>query len=79
MTTKQAAPATPLPHTYRPLLRPASMVTLPRGIKWEFVAAPWDIAHIRTDIQRAPTRHGIIATDRRLTEEELADFALEVV
>ena len=69
----------PEPWTYRPTLRPPSFCTLPAGIRWEFVAAPWDLAHIRTDIPRAPTRYGIISTDRRLTDDERARFDLEIV
>ena len=67
------------PYTYRPTLRPASFCTLPRGVQWEYAAAPWDIAHRRTDIPRAPNRHGIISTDRRLTAEECQQFDLEIV
>lgn len=64
-------------NTYRPLRRPASMVTLPNGIKWDFVAAPWDLAHVRTDIPRGDTRFGLIATDRLLTTEECESFELK--
>lgn len=65
-------------YTYRPTIRPASMATLPAGVKWEFVEAPWDIAHIRADLPRSSTRHGLIATERRLTKEECARFDLVV-
>lgn len=63
---------------YRPTLRPASVFTLPRGITWEFVEAPWDIAHIRNDLPRGKTRYGLIKIDRRLTDEERATFDLVV-
>ena len=66
-------------YTYRTKVRPASTSTLPQGIKWEFVAAPWDLAHIRTDMPRAENRYGIIKTDRALTAEELAHFEIELV
>ena len=66
-------------HTYKMLLRPASFCTLPRGVKWDYVQAPWSLAHRRLDIPRASNEHGIISTDRRLTEQERADFDLEVV
>jgi hypothetical protein len=62
---------------YRPLLRPASMVTLPAGIRWEFVQAPWDLAHVRTDLPRSESRHGVIATDRALTADECEAFSLK--
>lgn len=64
-------------NTYRPMIRPASFCTLPRGVKWEFVEAPWDIAHVRTDIPRCETRHGLIATDRPLTADECEQFSLK--
>jgi hypothetical protein len=64
-------------HTYRPLRRPASMVTLPTGLSWEFVQAPWDLAHIRTDIPRGDTRFGLIATTRPLTADECEAFELK--
>ena len=65
-------------HTYRPMMRPASMVTLPAGVKWEFVEAPWDIAHMRMDLPRSSHRFGMISTDRRLTEDEIEHFDLRV-
>lgn len=49
---------------YRPMIRPASMVTLPVGVKWEFVEAPHEIAHMRTDLPMSDNRFGVIATDR---------------
>lgn len=64
-------------NTYRPTIRPASMVTLPSGVKWEFSQAPWDIAHIRTDIPRCDSRYGLIVTDRQLTTEECEQFSLK--
>ena len=65
--------------TYKVLLRPASSFTLPKGIRWDYVAAPWDLAHIRNDIPRAENRHGVIGTDRQLTANEIAQFDLEAV
>ena len=64
---------------YRPLLRPASFCTLPRGVVWSYVQAPWDLAHIRTDIPRGETRHGLIQTDRALTPDECEQFELKRV
>lgn len=66
-------------NTYRPIFRPASMVSLPRGVKWEFVTAPWDIAHLRSDLPRGETRYGMIRTDRPLTAEEREQFSLVLV
>jgi hypothetical protein len=65
-----------MPNTYRPTIRPASMVALPPGVRWEFVEAPWDIAHVRTDLPRCETRYGLISTDRPLTAEECEHFEL---
>ena len=64
-------------NTYRPLRRPASMVSLPAGVAWSFVAAPWDLAHVRTDLPRGDTRFGLIATDRALTAEECESYELK--
>lgn len=61
---------------YRPMIRPASMVSLPVGIKWEFIEAPHDIAHLRSDLPVSANRHGVIATDRPLTMEEREHFSL---
>jgi len=63
-------------HKYCPLLRPAGFESLPRGLKWDYVEAPWDLAHRRTDIPRSAFRHGIIATERELTRQECIDFDL---
>jgi hypothetical protein len=67
-----------LTNRYRPMIRPASMVSLPVGIKWEFVEAPHDIAHMRQDLPVSANRHGVIATDRPLTMEEREQFSLKV-
>ena len=63
---------------YRPMIRPASMVTLPSGIRWAFVEAPHDIAHLRQDLPVSENRYGVIETDRPLTMEEREQFALKV-
>jgi hypothetical protein len=63
-------------NTYRTTLRPASVTTLPPGVKWEFLEAPWDLAHIRTDLPRSAHRYGVFLTDRRLTDEEREHFDL---
>ena len=64
-------------NTYKMMLRPASNFTLPHGIKWEYVAAPWDLAYRRTDLPRADNRHGVISVDRALTADELQQFGLQ--
>lgn len=61
---------------YRPLLRPASFATLPRGLAWSFVEAPWSLAD-RLALPRCDTPHGLIATDRPLTVAECACFDLK--
>lgn len=63
---------------YRPMLRPASFATLPDDLTWEYVEAPWDLAHLRPDLPRSDNRHGVIATDRPLTSEERERFSLSV-
>lgn len=65
-------------NTYKPILRPASSFTLPAGVKWEYVEAPWDGVN-RPDLPRSSNRHGVISTDRPLTAEERAHFDLELV
>ena len=65
-------------NTYRPMLRPASMVTLPSGVAWEFVQAPWDLAH-GLDLPRSDNRYGVIATARPLTVDECEAFSLKRV
>lgn len=65
-----------LTNRYCPMIRPASMVTLPVGIKWEFVEAPHDIAHLRSDLPMSANRYGVIATDRPLTMDEREHFSL---
>lgn len=59
-------------------LRPASFVTLPPGLAWEFVEMPPDIAHQRPDLPRSVHRFGVIATVRPLTDEELERYDIDV-
>jgi hypothetical protein len=66
-------------HLYRPLLRPASFCTLPKGLVWDYVEAPAnrpDIAAKR-GLPISKHAHGIISTDRALTAEEQTNFDLE--
>lgn len=65
-------------HRYRLRLRPASSVTLPPGLAWEFVEMPPDIAHQRLDLPRSAHRFGVIATARPLTDEELERYDIDV-
>ena len=62
--------------SYVALLRPASFATLPSGLQWQYVEAPWDLAHMRSDLRRSQHRHGVIATCRQLTVEECERFSL---
>ena len=64
-------------HLYRPLLRPAGYATLPKGLQWSYVEAPWDLADRLTDLPRCSTRHGLIATERPLTDAECETFDLQ--
>lgn len=63
---------------YRPMLRPASFATLPSGLQWEYVEAPYDIAHLRPDLPVSRNPHGIIQTVRPLTTDEMERFSLWV-
>ena len=65
-------------HLYKLLLRPASSFTLPRGVKWSYVEAPWNL-HTRPDLPRSKNQYGVIEIDRRLTDEELEHFDIEEV
>lgn len=67
----------PARHTYAPRLRPAAPWTLPAGVQWEYIEAPWDLAHQMGTIPRSSHRHGLIATDRQLTPDERRHFDLE--
>lgn len=60
---------------YRPLLRPAGFATLPRGLVWEYVEAPAYVTQ-RPDLPRSTHLHGVIATDRPLTPDEIERFDL---
>lgn len=61
---------------YRMLYRPAYFATLPPGLKWEFVEAPQNIAHRRTDIPCSWYQFGVFKTDRPLTKEELEIYEI---
>lgn len=61
-------------NTYRPLLRPAGFDTLPRGIQWDYVEMPRDISHRRPELPVSLHPHGVISTDKPLTQEEKSSF-----
>lgn len=62
---------------YRPLLRPAGFATLPSGLRWEYVEVPSYITK-RPDLPISRHPHGIISTDRKLTDAECERFDLRV-
>lgn len=66
-------------YLYRPLLRPPGFATLP-GIEWDYVEAPACDATIavRCGLPLSWHRFGIIATTRRLTDEERERFGLAI-
>jgi hypothetical protein len=66
-------------YKYQPLLRPASFATLPPGLAWEYVESPTSIGHNRPDLPMSIHTHGIIATTRQLTAEELDRYSLRRV
>ena len=59
---------------YAMLLRPASSSTLPRGLGWDFVEAPAEIAARRGLPVAQEYPFGVIETDRALTDEEVEHF-----
>lgn len=65
--------------------RPASFATLPPrlnrggGLGWWYVEAPFDLAHIRTDIPRSKHVFGVIETRDPLTPQELRDYEIDEV
>ena len=64
---------------YEPKLRPAYYGGMPPGVKWEYVAAPWDLAGRRSDLPRAKNRYGVVKTERPLTKKEYEHFDLSPV
>lgn len=64
---------------YRPLLRPAGFATLPRGLEWDYVQMPPDLAHRRPELPASKHRHGVIRTAWPLTAEECEQYSLEAV
>lgn len=61
---------------YRPLYRHASFCTLPQGVAWEYAEAPRG-DYLMPHIPRSNFPFGIIATARKLTEEECKTYELE--
>ncbi|MHB1869650.1 MAG: hypothetical protein ACYCT1_02190 [Steroidobacteraceae bacterium] len=69
----------PARYLYRPLLRPAGFATMPAGLKWDYVEAAQEIAHLRPTLPVSRHRYGVIACDRKLTPEECQRFDLKRV
>ena len=65
-------------HLYAVLLRPASTFTLPR-VGWDFHQAPPEVAARRGLPVCRDYPHGIIATDRPLSPEEVESFDLKAL
>ena len=73
------AAAGPARYLYRPLLRPAGFATMPAGLKWDYVEAPREIAHLRPTLPVSAHRYGVIACNREFTGKEWRNFDLEQV
>ena len=66
--------------TYTMLYRPASSWTLPNGVSWEYVNAPWDLPNlISRGIPASSHRYGVIRCARALTQEEIETFEMRPV
>jgi len=65
-------------HLYRPILRPAGFATLPRGLKGDYTEIPAFLKGKR-DLPVSAHPHGVIATDRALTADEMERFDLAAV
>jgi len=63
---------------YSHRLRPTGHATLPAGVTFELIAAPWEIAHLRPDLPRTPYRHGMFVTNRPLTPTECEQYEILV-
>ena len=63
-------------HRYAMLYRPAGFATLPPRLQWSYAEAPHDIAFQRPDLPLSTYRHGVILTDRILTDAEVATYQL---
>lgn len=62
-------------HYYTPRYRPAHGSALPTG--WWYVEKPRDFGHLRPDLPVSRYRHGTIAYDRVLTQEEREQAELD--
>ena len=63
---------------YRPLYRPATTASLPRGLQWIYVEAPPYITK-RPDLPRSRFQHGVIGTERKLSKDEINRFDLQEI
>ena len=79
--TRAATGGTHMRYFYQPMLRPAGFATLPKGLEWDYVEGPAldPIISVRRGIPLSKCPHGIIATRRPLTFNEIMDFNLEPI
>jgi hypothetical protein len=61
-------------HRYWLRFRPASFCTLPEGVRWSYVEAPFYLVDRLPDLPVSGHNHGVIETDRELTAKELDHF-----
>lgn len=64
------------PHHYKPLYRPASFATVPKG--WVYIEAPSYVTG-RPDLPQSKHKHGVIGYDHPLSMTEVERFELEGV
>ena len=78
MTTLNPASATEDEmNTYTMRYRPAGFGTLPRDIRWDYVAMPTIFGLCgRRDLPSSNRTFGVIQTDRPLTPDELETFEI---
>lgn len=67
-------------YLYRPIYRPAHNTSFPKDMTWDYVEAPSlePMIAVRRSLPLSRYTHGIIATSRRLTERERAEYGMEV-
>lgn len=64
-------------HLYKPLWRPVTFATIPRGLAWDYVEAPDANVAVRRGLPLSKHLFGIIKTNRLLTTEEQNDYGFE--
>ena len=67
-------------YLYRPIYRPAHGTCFPKDLTWDYVEAPSlePMIAVRRGLPLSRHAHGIIATSRRLSERERAEYGMEV-